>query len=99
MTTTQATLRLSRLLNRPVADRAGESIGRLADVIVRLRGADYPLVTGLVATEKEAADLRNALALLFEQTLQRRREPCDDGDLRAIDQRRQPAKTKESPTK
>ena len=45
----QATLRLSRLLRRPVADRGGESIGRLADVIVRLRGTDYPLVTGLVA--------------------------------------------------
>jgi CBS domain-containing protein/sporulation protein YlmC with PRC-barrel domain len=44
------TLRLSRLLKRPVADRRGESIGRLADVIVRLRGTDYPLVTGLVAT-------------------------------------------------
>jgi CBS domain-containing protein len=44
-----ATLRLSRLLKRPVADRGGESIGRLADVIVRLRGTDYPLVTGLVA--------------------------------------------------
>jgi CBS domain-containing protein/sporulation protein YlmC with PRC-barrel domain len=43
------TLRLSRLLNRPVADRSGESIGKLADVIVRLRGTDYPLVTGLVA--------------------------------------------------
>jgi CBS domain-containing protein/sporulation protein YlmC with PRC-barrel domain len=43
------TLRLSRLLERPVADRTGESIGRLADVIVRLRGTDYPLVTGLVA--------------------------------------------------
>ena len=45
----KTTLRLSRLLKRPVADRSGESIGRLADVIVRLRGADYPLVTGLVA--------------------------------------------------
>jgi CBS domain-containing protein len=43
------TLRLSRLLKRPVADRSGESLGRLTDVIVRLRGADYPLVTGLVA--------------------------------------------------
>src|ERR1700719_1579235 len=40
---------LSRLLKRPVADRGGESLGRLADVIVRLRGTDYPLVTGLVA--------------------------------------------------
>ena len=45
----QAPLRLSRLLKRPVTDRGGGSLGRLADVIVRLRGADYPLVTGLVA--------------------------------------------------
>src|SRR3984885_464538 len=45
----KGTLRLSRLLKRPGADRGGESIGRLADVIVRLRGTDYPLVTGLVA--------------------------------------------------
>jgi CBS domain-containing protein/sporulation protein YlmC with PRC-barrel domain len=45
----ETTLRLSRLLKRPVADSSGASIGRLADVIVRLRGSDYPLVTGLVA--------------------------------------------------
>ena len=45
----QAPLRLSRLIKRPVTDRGGGSLGRLADVIVRLRGADYPLVTGLVA--------------------------------------------------
>ena len=45
----KTTLRLSRLLKRPIADSRGESIGRVADVIVRLRGADYPLVTGLVA--------------------------------------------------
>jgi sporulation protein YlmC with PRC-barrel domain len=44
----EATLRLSRLLKRLVADSSGESIGRLADVIVRLRGTDYPLVTGVV---------------------------------------------------
>jgi len=42
-------LRRPPLLKRPVSDRSGESIGRLEDVIVRLRGADYPLVTGLVA--------------------------------------------------
>ena len=42
-------MRLSQLLKRPISDRSGESIGRLEDVIVRLRGADYPLVTGLVA--------------------------------------------------
>jgi sporulation protein YlmC with PRC-barrel domain len=40
---------LSELLRRPITDRGGESIGRLSDVIVRLRGADNPLVTGLVA--------------------------------------------------
>ena len=45
----KTTQRLSRLLKRPVADSSGEVIGRLADVIVRLRGSDYPLVTGLVA--------------------------------------------------
>jgi CBS domain-containing protein/sporulation protein YlmC with PRC-barrel domain len=45
----KVTLRLSQLLKRPISDRSGESIGRLDDVIVRLRGADYPLVTGLVA--------------------------------------------------
>jgi CBS domain-containing protein len=37
------------LLRRPVTDKSGGSIGRLSDVIVRLRGADYPVVTGLVA--------------------------------------------------
>jgi CBS domain-containing protein len=32
-----------------VADRGGESFGKLSDLIVRLRGSDYPLVTGVVA--------------------------------------------------
>jgi hypothetical protein len=39
---------LSGLLGRPLADRSGQPLGKLADVIVRLRGTDYPLVTGLV---------------------------------------------------
>jgi CBS domain-containing protein/sporulation protein YlmC with PRC-barrel domain len=39
---------LSELVKRPVTDRDGRVLGRLADVIARLRGADYPLVTGLV---------------------------------------------------
>jgi CBS domain-containing protein len=43
------TLHLSELLRRPVTDSRGGSIGRLSDVIVRLRGADFPLLTGLVA--------------------------------------------------
>jgi CBS domain-containing protein len=42
-------LHLSELVGRPITDKRGESIGRLADVIVRLRGADHPLVIGLVA--------------------------------------------------
>ncbi len=44
-----AVLYLSALLRRAAVDAKGESLGRLADVIVQLRGQDYPLVTGLVA--------------------------------------------------
>ena len=40
-------LHLSELVGRPITDKRGESIGRLADVIVRLRGAEHPLVTGV----------------------------------------------------
>jgi CBS domain-containing protein len=42
-------LHLSELVGRPITDKRGESIGRLADVIVRLRGAEHPTVIGLVA--------------------------------------------------
>jgi CBS domain-containing protein len=41
-------IRLSDLLKRPVADRSEQSLGRVSDVIVRLRGSDYPQVTGVV---------------------------------------------------
>jgi CBS domain-containing protein len=44
------TLHLSELLTRPITDRGGESLGRLADVIVRLRGAELPLVIGGLAS-------------------------------------------------
>jgi len=44
------TLHLSELLKRPVTDRGGESLGRLTDVIVRLRGSELPLVIGGVAS-------------------------------------------------
>jgi CBS domain-containing protein len=44
------TMRLSELLRRPLTARDGESFGRLSDIIVRLRGAGYPLATGLVGT-------------------------------------------------
>jgi CBS domain-containing protein/sporulation protein YlmC with PRC-barrel domain len=43
------TLSLSRLLRRAVVGARGQKLGQLSDVIVRLRGVEYPLVTGLVA--------------------------------------------------
>ena len=43
-------IHLSELLSAPVLNRSGEAVGRVEDVIVRLRGAGaYPLVTGIVA--------------------------------------------------
>jgi CBS domain-containing protein/sporulation protein YlmC with PRC-barrel domain len=44
------TLHLSELLKRPITDRGGESLGRLADVVVRLRGSELPLVIGGAAS-------------------------------------------------
>ena len=44
------TIHLSELLKRPITDAGGESLGRLADVVVRLRGSDLPLVIGGVAS-------------------------------------------------
>ncbi|HME48612.1 magnesium transporter MgtE N-terminal domain-containing protein [Mycobacterium sp.] len=42
-------IHLSRLLGRPVIAKSGDTIGRVEDVIVRLRASDeYPPVTGLV---------------------------------------------------
>lgn len=42
-------VQFSELLKAPVVARSGEVIGRLEDVIVKLRGAEeYPLVTGYV---------------------------------------------------
>lgn len=43
-------MHLSAMLHAPVLARSGEVVGRVQDVIVRLRGADeYPLVSGIVA--------------------------------------------------
>lgn len=42
-------LLLSALLRRTAVDGAGHGLGRLSDIIVRLREGDYPAVTGLVA--------------------------------------------------
>lgn len=44
------TLILSELLRRTALDAAGNSVGRLSDVIAELRSEDHPRVTGLVAT-------------------------------------------------
>src|SRR3984957_18697191 len=44
-----AVVHLSALLGRPLFSPTNESVGKVDDVIVGLRGADYPLVTGLVA--------------------------------------------------
>ncbi|TSE01500.1 CBS domain-containing protein [Skermania sp. ID1734] len=47
--TRRPVLHLSELTKAAVVARSGETIGRVGDVIVRLRGAGtYPLVTGLV---------------------------------------------------
>lgn len=43
------TLQLSGLVRRTALDAAGEVLGRLSDVIVRLSDDHYPAVTGLVA--------------------------------------------------
>jgi CBS domain-containing protein len=43
-------LLLSVLLRRTVVDGAGDGLGRLTDIIVRLREANYPEVSGLVAS-------------------------------------------------
>ncbi|WP_293348325.1 PRC-barrel domain-containing protein, partial [Mycobacterium sp.] len=42
-------IHLSQLLRAPVVARSGEAVGRVEDVIVRLRAEDYPLVSGIVA--------------------------------------------------
>jgi CBS domain-containing protein/sporulation protein YlmC with PRC-barrel domain len=86
----RATLRLSRLLKRPIADRTGESLGRLADVIVRLRGSDYPLVTGLVAAvggrevfvpAEQVSDLEDDPLRLSSAKLDLRRFERRDGEV------------------
>jgi hypothetical protein len=43
------TLQLSALVRRNALDAAGQGLGRLSDVIVRLSDHGYPAVTGLVA--------------------------------------------------
>jgi sporulation protein YlmC with PRC-barrel domain len=44
------TVHLSELLKRPIAARGGEPLGRLSDVVIRLREPELPLVVGVVAS-------------------------------------------------
>jgi sporulation protein YlmC with PRC-barrel domain len=44
------TIHLSELLKRPIIGQDGESLGRLQDVVVRLRGPGLPLVIGGVVS-------------------------------------------------
>ncbi len=83
-------LHLSELLRRPVTDSGGGSIGRLSDVIVRLRGADYPVVTGLVVTVggrllfvsiDQVADLEGEQLRLTSARLDLRRFERRDGEV------------------
>jgi len=42
-------MHFSELLRRPLVTGSGERVARVADVVVRMRDEQYPLVTGLVA--------------------------------------------------
>lgn len=84
------TLRLWDLLRRPLTDKEGESIGRLSDVIVRWRGAELPLVTGLVATVggrevyvpvEQASAVDGAVLKLTSNVLDLRRFQRRDGEV------------------
>ncbi|KAA8968180.1 CBS domain-containing protein [Mycobacterium sp.] len=47
--TSTALIHVSQVLRRPVLTPSGEAVGRVEDIVVRLRGAHtYPLVTGVV---------------------------------------------------
>ena len=48
MNVSTLTVSLSDVVRRPVIDRDGCRIGTLADVLIRLRQDDYPIVSGLV---------------------------------------------------
>ena len=49
--TSTAVVSLSSLLKRSVVDADDKSLGRLEDVITRLRDDEYPLLTGLVIAQ------------------------------------------------
>jgi hypothetical protein len=55
-------VRLSGLLSSQLLSPSGEGVGKVDDVIVRLRGGDYPVVTGLGANVggRRACSFRSA---------------------------------------
>jgi len=83
-------LYLSGLVGRYLADRDGQRLGRLSDVIVRLRGTRYPLVTGLVARvggravfvpAGQVADVTGTVIQLVSATFDLRRFERRDGEV------------------
>lgn len=84
------TVHLSALLDRQLTSPSGEAVGKVADVIVRLRGSDYPLVTGLVAVVagrrvfvaiNRVAELSDQRALLSKPKLDMRSFERREGEV------------------
>lgn len=83
-------MHLSVLLAQPLLSRSGETVGRLDDVIVRLRGGERPLVTGLVANVggrrvyvpvKRVADLAEDRIVLAREKVDLRGFERRDGEV------------------
>jgi CBS domain-containing protein/sporulation protein YlmC with PRC-barrel domain len=83
-------LRLSDLLRRPLTDSRAEPVGRLSDVIVRLRGTEAPLVTGLVVSvggrevyvpENQVSAVDDDVLVLTSPELDLRRFERRDGEV------------------
>lgn len=77
-TTTVQLLRLTPIIRSPILDRAGETLGRVDDLIVRLGSAEYPPVIGLrgqiggrkvFVPTTQIANLMHGRAQLTGQTL------------------------------
>ena len=71
-------MHLSAMLGSQLVSPSGETVGKIDDVIVRLRGGDYPLLTGLVAKvggrrvfvpEDRVAELSEARVVLSDAKL------------------------------
>ncbi len=83
-------MHLAGLLGCPLLSSTGEAVGKVDDLIVRLRGGDYPLVTGLVARVgkrrvfipvSEIAELRTGNMLLPRARVDLRSFERRDGEV------------------